>query len=142
MNFVLKQLQSKEDFTAAYPLVCLLRPQLTQEQYWEYLGEMLFANYFVVGAYTQDKLIGLAIFVRMTDWLSGKHIWLKGLSVAEAHRSAGCGSALMAFVEEWARAQGCQMIRLTSNVARHGAHRFYTDKLKFEQSHLGFRKYL
>ncbi len=142
MEFTLKQLQTKEDFTQALPLIKNLRPQLTDQEYWEYLAEMLFANYFIVGAYEQEQLAGVAVFVRMTDWLSSKHVWLKGLSVAENYCGQGCGTVLMEFVEDWATAQGCKMIRLTSNLARHDAHRFYKEKLGYEQSHAGFRKYL
>ena len=39
---------------------------------------------------------------------------------------------------EQGRAHGVRLVQLTSNAARHDAHRFYS-RLGFSQSHLGFK---
>jgi GNAT superfamily N-acetyltransferase len=48
-----------------------------------------------------------------------------GLVVDEGHRRRGIGRALMAWAEQWARAQGCKALHLRSNVLRREAHLFY-----------------
>ncbi|WP_216846398.1 GNAT family N-acetyltransferase [Granulicella sp. L56] len=50
---------------------------------------------------------------------------ITGLVVSEAHRSLGIGKRLCAEVESWGREQGVTKIRVTSRIAREGAHRFY-----------------
>ena len=40
-------------------------------------------------------------------------------------RRQGVGRGLMTHVEEWARQQGCEVVRLTSSSTRAAAHRFY-----------------
>ena len=55
------------------------------------------------------------------------------LVVDAAHRGTGCGRALMAEAEQWARARGCQVLMLRSRSDRDGAHRFY-ETLGFERA--------
>lgn len=53
-------------------------------------------------------------------------------------RGRGIGAAMIRFCIEEARRLGCDHVRLTSNRARTGAHRFY-ERLGFAPSHLGFK---
>lgn len=53
-------------------------------------------------------------------------------------RSRGIGSAMMLWAVEEARRKGCSQVKLTSNVKRADAHRFY-ERLGFEPTHTGFK---
>ena len=48
-----------------------------------------------------------------------------GLVVAEKQRSRGLGRKLVAQAERWAAERGLTTIRVRSQIAREGAHRFY-----------------
>jgi GNAT superfamily N-acetyltransferase len=50
---------------------------------------------------------------------------IKGLVVAEDHRSLGAGARLLAAAENWARKHGCTGMSVRSNVIRERAHKFY-----------------
>lgn len=50
---------------------------------------------------------------------------IEGLVVDEGHRRCGVGRLLMEQAERWARAKGCAIVHLRSNVVREGAHDFY-----------------
>jgi GNAT superfamily N-acetyltransferase len=50
---------------------------------------------------------------------------IAGLVVSEAARSRGVGLILCGAAEEWARAQGVSVVRVTSRSTRERAHRFY-----------------
>lgn len=65
------------------------------------------------------------------------------LVIDDAHRGNGIGQALMESAEQWARMQGCSVLRLRSNAVRTRAHSFYT-RLGYEQwkTSLAFRKQL
>ena len=63
---------------------------------------------FVSRAITKDQFVEVAALV-----------------VREDMRASGIGRLLMNCTEDWARGQGCDEVRLRSNVMREGAHRFY-----------------
>ncbi len=50
---------------------------------------------------------------------------LWGLVVDESCRGSGIGKQLVAAVESWAQAQGCEAVALHSHTGRLGAHAFY-----------------
>lgn len=56
-------------------------------------------------------------------------------------RGQGIGEQLMAAAMDRARARGCGMIQLTTDLRRTAAHRFYT-RLGFEASHAGMKRAL
>ena len=63
---------------------------------------------------------------------------LENVHVRAAARGNGIGSKMIAHAVERCRERGCQMVQLTSNKARHDAHRFY-ERLGFERSHEGMK---
>jgi GNAT superfamily N-acetyltransferase len=56
---------------------------------------------------------------------AGTYVTIGGLVVERTHRSRGIGRVLIERAEEWAREEGCSMVRLWSTTARSAAHRFY-----------------
>jgi GNAT superfamily N-acetyltransferase len=62
---------------------------------------------------------------------------IEGVMVDPETRRGGVGAALMRAAADFARATGCYKLDLTSNVARGGAHRFYS-RLGWKRSHLGY----
>jgi GNAT superfamily N-acetyltransferase len=67
--------------------------------------------------------------------------YVTALVVAPAFQRQGVGRALIAAVEQHARAQGCTRLSLTSNVRRLDAHSFY-EALGFARTGLRFTKKL
>jgi GNAT superfamily N-acetyltransferase len=62
---------------------------------------------------------------------------VEGVQVAAQARSRGIGAAMLHHAIEEARRLGASKVKLTSNVARLDAHRFY-ERLGFRRSHAGF----
>jgi GNAT superfamily N-acetyltransferase len=71
---------------------------------------------------------------RLAAWLqvslprifeSPRQAEIAGLVVDEDHRGGGIGRALLVEAELWARARGCAVLRVRSNVVRERAHGFY-----------------
>jgi GNAT superfamily N-acetyltransferase len=55
----------------------------------------------------------------------GVYAEIGGLVVERRRRKKGIGKLLMTGAEEWAREQGCSVVRLRSSAVRTEAHRFY-----------------
>lgn len=64
---------------------------------------------------------------------------VEAVRVAASARSTGLGTALMEWAIAEARTRGCAIVQLTSDKARTDAHRFYTARLGFTNSHEGFK---
>jgi len=62
---------------------------------------------------------------------------VEGVVVDPSWRRAGVGAALMRAVAEAAGRAGCYKLALTSNLARTGAHRFYS-RLGWKRTHYGY----
>ncbi|MET8680390.1 GNAT family N-acetyltransferase [Streptomyces sp. NPDC004647] len=63
---------------------------------------------------------------------------IEGVRVHADVRGSGLGTRLIEWAIEESRRQGCQLVQLTSDSARTGAHRFY-ERLGFTGSHIGFK---
>ncbi|MBB2903105.1 GNAT superfamily N-acetyltransferase [Kineococcus radiotolerans] len=64
---------------------------------------------------------------------------IEAVRVGSSHRSSGIGTAMMRWVTHTAApAVGASLVQLTSDQARHDAHRFY-ERLGFVGSHRGFK---
>ena len=96
----------------------------------------------VVALDAPGDLVGVASVARCV-WLHRARpvALLTTLVVQPASRGHGVGRALVAHVEELARAWGCEAIELTSNDMRVDAHRFY-ERLGFASRSRKFAKRL
>jgi GNAT superfamily N-acetyltransferase len=95
--------------------------------------EMLIAEFErePIGCFQLSYLPGL---MRLGMWRGQIEV----VHVRADRRNAGFGSEMMRWAVERCRERGCGLVQLTSNKARHDAHRFYA-RLGFAQSHEGFK---
>ncbi|AMM09649.1 Transcriptional regulator [Streptomyces albidoflavus] len=63
---------------------------------------------------------------------------IEGVRVHADERGSGLGTLLIEWAVETSRAEGCQLVQLTSDATREDAHRFYK-RLGFVASHVGFK---
>jgi GNAT superfamily N-acetyltransferase len=96
-------------------------------------GQGLFVAEAVGGA-----LIGLLHVQERPALHTPRSAEVTTLIIDAAHRGAGCGRALMARAEEWAREQHCQVLALRTQVEREDAQRFYAS-LGFERSSTSYK---
>lgn len=76
-------------------------------------------------AVRDQSVVGWAAVCTDEPLVEGFGAHLEGLVVGAEWRSRGIGAQLIEVVERWARARGCDDIRVQSNVVRKRAHRFY-----------------
>ncbi|MFJ3922430.1 GNAT family N-acetyltransferase [Streptomyces sp. NPDC090022] len=63
---------------------------------------------------------------------------VEGVRIHADERGSGLGTVFMEWAIATSRAEGCQLVQLTSDVTRTDAHRFY-ERLGFVASHVGFK---
>ena len=80
--------------------------------------------------------------LRISEWLAwGKALYVDDLICLESHRGQGFAEALMAWMEDLARKEGCTQFHLDSGTHRLAAHRFY-HRLKLAITSFHFQKNL
>jgi predicted N-acetyltransferase YhbS len=81
-------------------------------------------QYFLV-AEVDGHLVGW-LHAAISEYVeSGAFVVIGGLVVDRNHRRKGIGRALMKHGEEWAKKQGCSVVRVWSSAARVASHQFY-----------------
>ena len=109
----------------SFELMSRLRPHLSREEYLAMVPRLMADHGFRLVGLEDDGLRALA-GIRIGEWLHrGRYLEVEDLVTAEAARSRGYGRALLAWIADYARAQGCRQLRLVSGVQRVDAHRFY-----------------
>ncbi|MEU3849163.1 GNAT family N-acetyltransferase [Streptomyces sp. NPDC029554] len=63
---------------------------------------------------------------------------IEGVRIHADERGSGLGSQLIEWAIGESRAEGCQLVQLTTDKSRTDAHRFY-ERLGFTASHTGFK---
>jgi len=94
----------------------------------------------VLGAYVDGRLTGIAHYVfHRSCWTAGDYCYLQDLFVAERARNRGLGRALVAAVEEKARAQSASRIYWLTHETNADARALY-DKLAERPGFIQYRK--
>ena len=63
---------------------------------------------------------------------------VEAVRVASSARGSGLGTAIFEWIIAHARQSGCDLVQLTSDTSRTGAHDFY-ERLGFVGSHVGYK---
>lgn len=126
VNPQITELTDLESMLKMLPLLQQLNPTMTEARYHALLEAMIAqGNYFQVACLDNSRCLGLTGVWIGTQLWCGKFIELDNFIVDEAFRNQGIGQRLVAWVEERARKEACEMIRLNSYVTLEKAHRFY-----------------
>ena len=122
---ILDVLPGDERLSAVYPVMRELRTELSEEDFNAiYAGEYPH-GYRIAAVFDGEDCRAAAGYRLMTNFVSGKHMYVDDLVTAEAWRSHGYGRLLNKYLADLARNDGCGSIQLDSNTQRHNAHRFY-----------------
>ena len=91
--------------------------------------------------YVEDNGVPVAASgFRISEWLAwGRALYVDDLICLESRRGKGFAEALMAWMEDLAREEGCGEFHLDSGTHRLGAHRFY-HRLKLAITSFHFQK--
>lgn len=135
-----KGLQDQEELTAGYRVMRQLRDHLTLEQFLGLYEAMQDKGYRLFGLVDGGEIVAVAGVFVTTNLIDGRHVWVDDLVTDDRLRSRGYGRALLSFVHEYARQQGCSLVGLASGVQRVDAHRFYEQKMGYVRSSYDYKK--
>ena len=107
------------------PLVKSLNPDIDEALLARRLEEMVGQGYQCAGAYQNGQLVGICGLWVATRFYCGKYLEPDNVVVHPDFRSLGVGQKLMAWVYDYARSLGCEVVELNSYVGSPRAHKFY-----------------
>ncbi|MCF3132539.1 GNAT family N-acetyltransferase [Streptomyces olivochromogenes] len=112
--------------TELLPVLRELRPHLTEELFGQVYEEGHAQGLRFTAAYTDEGVCaGVAGWRVIVNTGTLRQLYVDDLVTSAAVRSGGVGRALLAHLEERARALGCHELELDSGTHRTDAHRFY-----------------
>jgi len=113
------------DIGEAFPVMRQLRPHLDGTAFVATVRAAEPLGLQLVLHRVDGRVVAVA-GIRLLDQLkSARVLYVDDLVTDETTRSAGHGEALLQWLVEHARANGCVAFELDSGVHRHAAHRFY-----------------
>jgi GNAT superfamily N-acetyltransferase len=114
-----------ERLGAVWPVLQELRDGLDDEQLAQRYAEGHDGGYRIAALFDGEECRAAAGYRVMTNFVSGKHLYIDDLVTAERWRSKGYGRLLNKYLTERARNEDCTSVQLDSATHRRPAHRFY-----------------
>lgn len=140
---IIKDLQTKNDILAAFPVIKQLRSHLDEGTYLELVNDaMEYDGYKMCALFEKGKIVAVVGFKPMITLYYGRFVWVCDLVTDENTRSKGYGEKLLTFVHTWAKEHQYESVALSSGLQREDAHRFYEDKMKYNKVSYVFKRTL
>ncbi len=123
---------SPAEMTSILPLIAGQNPSIPRDELELRLRTMLTREYRCIGAFLDEKLIGVAGFWTGCRLWCGRYIDADNVVVDPAYRNLGVGAKLMAWIHDEGKRINADVAVLDSYVTFTDAHRFY-ERLGYEK---------
>lgn len=126
MNFEISVADTPQAIMSTFAVMHQLRPSMLEEDYLSTVQSMQHEDGFRLALLRSNGHVACVAgyrYCRALGW--GKYLYVEDLVTDIDSRSTGCGKAMLDWLVEQAKAEGCDQLRLDSATYRYGAHRFY-----------------
>ena len=132
--------QQDQEIENCYPVMSELRPHVPADDFLKRVRKQSEIAGYQLVCCLDDDVKAVAGF-RISECLAwGKFLYVDDLVCGSAHRSKGYGGALLDWLINYARLEGCDQFHLDSGVHRFAAHRLYLNKrMNIEAHHFGLK---
>ena len=120
------RIESDDEILSTFDVMLQLRPHLRADDYLPTVRRMMKSDGYRLAAASDGRTVTAVAGYRLMEMLyCGRLLYVDDLVSDETARSAGYGHALIEWLKNEARANGCAELHLDSGVQRKDAHRFY-----------------
>ena len=116
---------TNDDIARCFPVMAQLRPHLAPDEFLARVRRQMEAGYRLALIEENGSVNSVAGYRILENLAWGRFLYVDDLVTDEAARSKGHGKALLAWLAERARQEGCAQLHLDSGHHRKDAHRFY-----------------
>lgn len=125
-KIVIKKLNNKSEILLAFEIIKQRYTHLDLEKFEQQISEMIKMNDFkMVGAFLDDKIIGIAGYWVLRMLYCGKYIQVSSFIVDEEKRGFGVGRKILLEVEKIGKELSCEKIVLDSYTENKKSHSLY-----------------
>ena len=117
--------ETDQEIASCFPVMNELRPHLEESDFVSTVRGMEDEGYRLAYLSVGGSLVCVAGFRFETRLWCGRILYVDDLVTAAKERSKGYGAAMLEWLEEAARQEGCAELHLDSGDHRKDAHRFY-----------------
>jgi GNAT superfamily N-acetyltransferase len=117
--------ESDAQILACHGVMRELRPHIAAEDFVSRVHAQAQQGYQLAFIAAQGAPLAVAGFRLGLNLAWGRYLYVDDLVVQPQRRSCGLGAALLNWLHDHARAQGCTAVHLDSGMQREQAHRFY-----------------
>ncbi|MHB1169675.1 MAG: GNAT family N-acetyltransferase [Longimicrobiales bacterium] len=118
--------ETDAQIAATYDVMRQLRPDIAADRYLPMVRSMMTTDGYRLAALTDDDAVRAVAGYRYMHMLyCDRLLYLDDFVTDERVRSRGYGKALLDWLKEEARREGCSELQLISRTVREDAHRFY-----------------
>jgi GNAT superfamily N-acetyltransferase len=117
--------KSDAKIVACFPVMHELRPDIVEENFVAKVHDLERNGYQLAYIEEAGAPVAVAGFHLGESLAWDRYLYVDDLVTLASHRSRGLGSALLAWLDEFAAEHGCGQLHLDSGVQRKDAHRFY-----------------
>ena len=128
---------TEQELRRLAPVLLQLRPQYTEDSLVAQIRVQQAQGFRVASLEMEGEIACVAGFVICEKLAWGKTLYVDDLVTDEQCRSRGAGKAMVQWLKQHAREQGCRELHLDSGMHRRDAHRFY-DREGFDRASLHF----
>lgn len=125
MNLIFKPI-SKESISQIMPLLTIVNTTTPTDILKLRVEEMTtYSNYECVGAFDNDKLIGICGLWYSTRHYIGKSVEPDHVVIDETYRGKNIGKQFFTWIYEYTKSKGCEAMELNTYTGNRKSHKFY-----------------
>ncbi len=117
--------ETDEEIARCFGVMFHLRPHLREAEFVARVRAQQAEGYRLAYVEDDETVVAVAGYRVMQMLATGKTMYVDDLVADEARRSRGYGKALLDWLQQQARAEGCETFSLDSGTHRQEAHAFY-----------------
>ena len=130
--------ETNDEIARCFRVMSFLRPHLVEAEFVSRVKTQQGQGFLL--AYLEDagEVVAVAGFRVMDMLATGRTLYVDDLVTDETQRSRGYGKAMLGWLQEYARRDGCEMFSLDSGTHRQEAHAFYfRERMRVTSFHFG-----
>ena len=135
------ELIDNKKINSIIPLLKILNTSISEKTLEERLSDMIKEGYQCVGAFDNDKLIGICGLWILTKYYVGKHIEPDNMIILPEYQNQKIGSKMMQWIYSYAKDNDCVASELNCYIDNKAAHKFW-EKESYKVLALHFQKNL